>query len=245
MKILPYGIFIVLYYIFRAVFIIPQENKFYIAFLNVGQGDAFVINIPTYGKVLLDTGFNYQANYLSARHSVFPVCQLKSVFITHFDFDHIGGLDRVARYCKSIRRYDNLSTGDVLTLGDARFSVLSPPTKNTTHEENDDSIVVFLQHRNFKALLPGDAGIDVLEKLLLLKSEDLLGLLDLDVYKVAHHGSKYNNSFSFIDQLKPKYCVISVGKNTFGHPAQQVLDDLNRAGCVVLRTDQVGTIMLY
>ncbi len=234
-----YGVFIVIYYCLRAIFILPQSSHFYIAFLNVGQGDAFVINIPMQGQILVDTGFSYQSNYLSARSSVFPICRLRSVVVTHSDFDHSGGLSRVSTYCKNLRIYDNLSKDDVLVFNDVRLTVLSPRVKGSSHEENDDSIVMLLTRSDFSALLPGDAGLDVLKQLPL---EELVGV---DVYKVSHHGSRYNNSFDFIDQLRPRYCVISVGKNTFGHPAREVLGDLARAGCKVFRTDLNGTIMLY
>jgi competence protein ComEC len=98
---------------------------------------------------------------------------------------------------------------------------------------------MLLTRGNFETLLTGDAGLEVLEKL------PLIDLAGLDVYKVSHHGSKYNNSFELINQLKPRYCIISVGKNNFGHPAQEVLADLKKSNCKVLRTDQDGTIVLY
>lgn len=239
MKIFSYGIFVLVYYCIRALIVLVSNSNFYMAILDVGQGDSFVINIPSYGRLLVDTGFNYQASYMSARGDISPFCQLKSVFITHFDRDHVGGLDRLTRYCKNINVFDNLSKGDSLKFGDASLSVLNPPEKNSSHEENDDSIVMLLTRGNFKALLTGDAGLEVLERL------PPVDLANLDVYKVSHHGSKYNNSFALINQLKPRYCIISVGKNNFGHPAQEVLEDLKKSNCKVLRTDQDGTIVLY
>lgn len=239
MKFWTYGVFIVLYYCARALVVLPQNSDFYISFLDVGQGDSFVINIPDYGKLLIDTGANYQSNYLFARGEVFPVCRIKAVFITHFDSDHRGGLARITRFCQGVVIHDNLSKGDVLQFSDASLTVLSPSAKNSTHEENDDSLVMLWQQANFNALLTGDAGLDILEKL------DLEELPPLTVYKVSHHGSKYNTSYQLLNRLKPRYCVISVGKNPFGHPAPEVLNDLARTDCKTFRTDRDGTVMLY
>jgi len=239
MKLIPYLVFIVLYYIVRATVVLPANQSFYLAFLNIGQGDSIVINSPGYGAFMVDTGFNYQANYLSARRSVFPVCRLKLVFITHYDFDHAGGLDRMLRYCRDIKIQDNLSSGDQLDLGSVKLEVLSPAKKDSSHEENDDSLVMLLSHGDFKAMLTGDAGTNVLETAF----SGVTG--HLDVYKVSHHGSKYNTSIDIIDKLQPKICIISVGRNTFGHPSPDVLRYLNSGGCKVYRTDLDGTVVLY
>lgn len=239
MKIFAFGIFILLYYCIRTIFVLPQNFKFYVAFLDVGQGDSFIINIPRYGQVLLDTGINYQSSYLSARNYIFPVCQVKSVFVTHYDKDHSGGLDRIARFCKGVRVYDNLSKSDFLKISDVSFYILSPPHKDTLHEENDDSLVILLKRGDFDVLFTGDAGLDVLEGILLDVPPGL------DVYKVSHHGSSHNNSFQLVDWLKPTYCIISVGKNNYGHPSDEVLNGLEKVGCKTYRTDRDGTIMVY
>jgi len=239
MRLLPYLVFIFGYYVVRAVLLLPAGHEFYLTILNVGQGDSIVIHSPDYGPVMVDTGYNYQANYLSARRSVFPICQLKTVIITHYDRDHVGGLDRVLRYCPETAVADNLARGDLLTLGSTRLEVLSPAVKNLSHEENDDSIVVLLTRKDFTALLTGDAGTAVLESA-------LSGLeIYVDVYKVSHHGSKYNTSLGLLQKLRPKICVIPVGRNNFGHPSPDVLRDLELVGCTTLRTDLDGTIVLY
>jgi len=244
-KLFPYIIFVVGYYLLRMLVSLPQSNGFYISFLNVGQGDSFVISIPNYGKVLVDTGVDYQSNYLSARASPFPVCNIKSVLITHYDGDHAGGLERISKFCRDITVYDNLSNGDVVDFGSVKLYVLSPPRKNSTHQENDDSLVMLLKYYDFETLLTGDAGLSVLgpvSKIINNYKDKGIILGGLDVYKVSHHGSPYNNNKSLVDILKPKYCVVSVGKNNYGHPSKKVIQDLAGAGCVVQRTDENGTI---
>ena len=83
----------------------------------------------------------------------------------------------------------------------------------------------------------GDAGIE--------KEKDILdkyNLSDIDVLKVGHHGSKTSSSKSFINEINPKYSIISVGKNNrYGHPNKEVLNNLK--GTKIYRTDQDGSIM--
>jgi competence protein ComEC len=83
----------------------------------------------------------------------------------------------------------------------------------------------------------GDAGVEVEEDLI-----EKYNLQDIDVLKVGHHGSKTSSSKIFIDEINPKYSIISVGKNNrYGHPNDSVLDNLEASK--IYRTDQVGSIM--
>ena len=88
--------------------------------------------------------------------------------------------------------------------------------------ENDNSSVIYTKLNDYKFLFMGDAGIEV--------EEDLIkkyNLKDIDILKVGHHGSKTRSSNIFIDEIKPKYSIISVGKNNrYGHPNKEVLDNL-------------------
>ena len=83
----------------------------------------------------------------------------------------------------------------------------------------------------------GDAGVD--------KEKDILEkytISDVDILKVGHHGSKTSSGKEFIDEINPKYSIISVGKkNRYGHPNKEVLDNLNKSK--IYRTDQDGSIM--
>ena len=86
-------------------------------------------------------------------------------------------------------------------------------------------------------MFTGDAGIEVEENLM-----KKYNLQDIDVLKVGHHGSKTSSSKEFIDEVNPKYSVISVGKNNrYGHPNKEVLDNLENSR--IYRTDQDGSIM--
>jgi competence protein ComEC len=216
--------------------------------LDVGQGDAFVINIPEYGRVMIDTGADYQSHYLAARKAVFPRCDITSVFITHYDSDHAGGLARLNRYCRALPVYDTMQYGDVVHLGTTtKLYVLSPPDSNPLRTINDNSLVFLLKHREFEALLTGDAGLAVLEPVAkLIADYKKQGLLagDLDVYKLAHHGSSYNTSAYLLEALHPVRCVVSVGRNNYGHPSSHVIQAAVAVGCLLHRTDTDGTLTL-
>ena len=103
--------------------------------------------------------------------------------------------------------------------------------------ENDNSNVIYTELNGYKFMFMGDAGIE--------KEKDILdkyNLSKIDVLKVGHHGSKTSSNKEFINEINPKYSVISVGKNNrYGHPNKEVLDNLDNSK--IYRTDQDGSIM--
>lgn len=105
---------------------------------------------------------------------------------------------------------------------------------------NETSIVGLLEFDQFQAFFPGDIGIKEEEKIIpQLKS---MGG-EIEVLKVAHHGSKSSTSREFLGVIRPKLAVISVGvNNRYGHPAKEVLEYLREVGAKVLRTDREGEI---
>ena len=104
-------------------------------------------------------------------------------------------------------------------------------------DENNNSNVIYTELNRYKFMFMGDAGIE--------KEKDILdkyNLANIDVLKVGHHGSKTSSSKEFIDEIKPKYAIISVGKNNrYGHPNKEVLNNLSDSK--IYRTDQDGSIM--
>ena len=103
--------------------------------------------------------------------------------------------------------------------------------------ENDNSNVIYTELNGYKFMLMGDAGTKVEEDLI-----EKYNLQDIDVLKVGHHGSKTSSSEKFIDSIKPRYSIISVGKNNrYGHPNNSVLDNLGDSK--IYRTDEYGSIM--
>ena len=103
--------------------------------------------------------------------------------------------------------------------------------------ENDNSNVIYTELDGYKFMFMGDAS-SITEKEIL----DKYNLPDIDVLKVGHHGSRTSSSKEFINEIKPKYSIISVGKNNrYGHPNKEVLENLNNSK--IYRTDQDGSIM--
>ena len=104
--------------------------------------------------------------------------------------------------------------------------------------ENDNSNVIYTELNNHKFLFMGDAGVEVEEDL-----KEKYNLKDIDVLKVGYHGSKTSSSKNFVEEINPKYSIISVGKNNrYGHPNDSVLKKLEESK--IYRTDQDGSIML-
>ena len=103
--------------------------------------------------------------------------------------------------------------------------------------ENDNSNVIYTELNGYKFMFMGDVGVEVEEDLI-----EKYNLHDIDVLKVGHHGSKTSSGKEFIDEINPKYSIISVGKNNrYGHPNTEVLDNLESSK--IYRTDQNGSIM--
>ena len=103
--------------------------------------------------------------------------------------------------------------------------------------ENENSNVIYTKLNGYRFMFMGDAGVenekDILEKYNVSK---------IDVLKIGHHGSKTSSDKNFIDEMNPKYSVISVGKNNrYGHPNKEVLNNLDNSK--IYRTDRDGSIM--
>jgi competence protein ComEC len=143
--------------------------------------------------------------------------------------------------------------GDKIQIGGIALEVLSPKEKmgdelvwkketdsqvlgayTYSIEPNEASIVTLLSYGNFDVLLPGDISSQTEEA---IESDK-----DVEVLKVAHHGSKYSSSEEFLERINPDLAVISVGKNSYGHPTKEVLERLRNLKIQVLRTDLEGEI---
>ena len=103
--------------------------------------------------------------------------------------------------------------------------------------ENDNSNVIYTELIGYKFIFMGDASVTTEKEIL-----DKYNLPDIDVLKAGHHGSKTSSGKEFINEINPKYSIISVGKNNrYGHPNKEVLNNLNNSK--IYRTDQDGSIM--
>lgn len=180
---------------------------------------------------------------------------------THPDADHIGGLDTVLKSFKVEMVYAPKISHTTITFKDFLLAVKNEglsikeakadvalsldgvsarfvgPVKTYDDDLNNWSAVLHLTYGKNAFLFTGDA-----EK----KSEadmlDAMQLLKADVLKVGHHGSISSTTPAFLKAAAPKYVVISVGKNSYGHPAGTILNRLKSAKAAIYRTDLNGTI---
>lgn len=242
-----------------------HSDSLKVSFLNVGQGDAIFFETPSGRQVLIDGGKNKKVVSELGRLMGLGDRSLDVVIATHPDADHIGGLPEVfARYEVALfiepgvksdnslddELYSRVATensqtllarrGQVVDLGDgAKLVILFPNADPARWETNDASIVAKLVYGRVSFLFTGDAPIKT-ENILLNLNKDIL---DTDVLKAGHHGSRTSTSLSFAQAVSPTFAVISAGRdNTYGHPHKEVLNVLERAGAQIKSTSESGTI---
>ena len=230
----------------------------YVYFLDVGQGDSSLI-YSKHKVILIDTGGNdnikVSDNTIKFLKST-GKSKINYLVLTHGDFDHMGEAINLVNNFKvekvifNCGPYNELESGLIkvldkkkiphyscikeLNIDDNKLYFLN--NKNYGNE-NDNSSVIYTKLNNHKFLFMGDAGVEVEEDLI-----EKYNLQDIDVLKVGHHGSKTSSSKKFIDEIEPKYSIISVGKNNrYGHPNNEVLNNIKDSK--IYRTDLDGSIM--
>ncbi len=191
--------------------------------------------------------------------------RIDHILATHADADHIQGLGDVAKNFRIgsaafgrmpmddpdytevadiLRRRgipsEIVARGETMRFGEVTVQVLYPPGVDDPNSiyDNNHSIVLRIVYRNRTFLMTGDIERQA-ESDLLAGGESLAA----DVVKVPHHGSRTSSTQPFIDAVKPKYAIISVGRTSpFGHPHAEVVDRWTAAGVRVLTTGTAGTI---
>ena len=238
-----------------------------VVFLNVGQGDAILIDYLSRYQILIDGGPSGKV-LMNELWKVMPKDdkEVEIVILTHPDWDHFGGLVdlldyySVGKFLTSDIENDKESfqklvdkiqdrkieieipeNGSSIDVGEyLDLEILSPDSDNLFKDTNDNSVVARLDFGENSFLFTGDAS----EKTenFLMKEEGIL--LNVDWLKVAHHGSKNSTSAKFLEKVTPKFTVISVGENSYGHPAPELLERISRVEGEILRTDEQGTIII-
>lgn len=229
-------------------------------FLDVGQGDAALIDCGT-TEVLIDGGDNGAGAAVAAYLAAYVDGPLDYLIATHPDADHIGVLDEVLAAYPVGEVIDSGRTSDTKTYADYWAAVqaegctlsydedrILPLSDNTVlslletgdawGDSNACSVVAQLTCGNVQVLFTGDMTAQVEAAAL-----PLFG--DIDVLKVAHHGSASSTSQAFLDVVRPECAVISYGQgNRYGHPTAQVLQRLLGQGISVYGTGKSGPIVL-
>jgi len=245
-----------------------ESDKLKISFLDVGQGDAILIQSPQGQKILIDGGESSDKLLEDLGQELGWFDRgLNYVFLTHPHADHVKGLnglfDRfkieqavgtLVNHNSSAYKFwlDSLVTKKIKVINSfanrkfnfdngLELTILSPDEDlkgRDVDNLNNSSLVMLLTYGQTKFLLMGDAE-EPIEKDLLSRGVDL----QAQVIKIGHHGSTTSTSQEFLEAVGPQMAVISVGANNdFGHPHVRILNRLERAGIKILRTDQLGTI---
>lgn len=238
-----------------------------ISVIDVGQGDAVLVETPAGKRLLIDCGPSAPGSDAGKLHilpflSRHGISELDALLLTHGHLDHTGGVRSVldgitvdtifaspalaptlSRFCG--RAVMSIREGMRLDLDSSiRCYVLSPSSGEPTTSDsmgNASSVVLRFVFGKTSVLLTGDAGLEVEDRLV----QQYGNFLRSDVLKVGHHGSAMSTSEHFLAAVRPACALISVGiNNRFNHPADATLARLRRAGIAVRRTDNAGAILI-
>ncbi|GGA36722.1 ComE operon protein 3 [Kroppenstedtia guangzhouensis] len=259
------------------------DRELRITFIDVGQGDATLIETPGGRVILVDGGgtLPWQKEPWQKRRKEFevgrdvlvPYLKYRGIrrvdwmVMTHGDADHIGGLRAVVEELTVVRVLRNplppgtglegelmgtlFRRGIPVTVSKPgtwwepepgiRLQVLHPPVADPKpRSDNEASVVLLLTAFGHSVLLPADLEESGEQEIL-----ERWQLPRIDFLKVGHHGSRTSTGEKWLETLRPREAIISVGRgNRFGHPAPEVVDRLKVRGIRLWRTDQHGAIIL-
>lgn len=239
-------------------FIFNKDDYLKVVFFDVGQGDSIFIETREGHQVLIDGGpgndvLENLEKYMS------PIDKnIDLVILTHPDKDHLAGLVSVLKTYEvdsvawtgmgadsalfdefeELLKEETVIIVDALDkifVGDVVLDCYNPLSEEK--DSNDNSLVFKLTHGDSKFLLTGD--LSSVGEGRLMENFDL----ESNVLKVGHHGSNNSTSVDFLEAVSPDCAVISVGKNSYGHPAERVLELLKENKVRILRTDTEGDIV--
>jgi competence protein ComEC len=238
-----------------------ERNELNITYLDVGQGDSSVIELPDGKTMVIDTGKTGRetASFLKyiGKNTV------DVLILSHIHIDHTGGLDYIAKRFEVKELWDGgrliypqdfithmkvkhrtLNRGDMVEGKGYSIYIFHPyPEFYTMYgsesvEVDNDSLVLKIKGNNKSFLFTGDINEEAEENI-----SHLGNWLKSDILKVPHHGSKNSAYEPFLNTVSPDIAIISVGRdNPFGHPHPETLDALY--GVEIFRTDLDGAIKI-
>jgi len=242
-----------------------------VTFLDVGQGDAAIIRSPYHScTIVVDTGGD-MSRVRSQNPSIFSntlepyllgngIRRVDFLILTHEHYDHIAEaiplmhrfevgslilseaeagdqlqaiLDEAGRLNIPVHR---ATPNDTFTCGNQHYTFIHREINN--QDVNEDSLVMAVDIEGWGVLLTGDIGHST-EDVVLANNP----LERVDVYQVAHHGSRHSNSLEFMEALNIRYAVVQVGRrNFYGHPSQELFDVVDQLSIPLLNNAVHGTV---
>ena len=240
------------------------ETGMRVTFIDVGQGDAVLVQAPSGAAVLVDGGEDERA--LAADLRSRGVRCLDVIVVSHPEEDHVGGLEGALDVCevgmlvhpgteggeaaeelfgRAVEEgiaIEIMRRGQSLSLGELELEALAPPVEVSEDiSTNDGSLVMRVVGPGLSLLLTGDVE-EAGEEALLRYPGELQG----DILKVPHHGGFCEENEEFFQVVEADVAVVCVGKdNGYGHPSESTIHALERAGISVYRTDLCGDIVIH
>ncbi len=241
-----------------------QEGELAVHFIDVGQGDSILIQLPEGEVMLIDAGPDSSGVPVISYLKEQGIERIDYLVATHPHADHIAGMKSVIqefeigkvfmpKVTHTTKTFENMllaikEKGLKITTARAGVTVMeaddlqlifAAPCGTSYDSLNDYSAVVRIRYGNTACIFTGDAEAFSEEEMLDSGME-----LQADLLKVSHHGSSSSTIQEFLEAVSPEYAVISVGdENQYGHPHRETLDKLEEAGIAVYRTDQDGTVV--
>ena len=226
----------------------PRKDDCRLTVLDVGQGQCLLLQSGGQSALIDCGGYSdtvcADEAWQMLRSQNFY--RLDMLLFTHFDRDHFGGTENFLTQIPASRvvlpgSSELLPSGEIVTedwaipFGKGTL-YLFPYTGGNKQQEN--SMAILFETGDCGILITGD--LDAAGERRLVKNHSI----SADILVVGHHGSKYATCPELLAAVRPETAVISVGENSYGHPAREVLDALEQAGCTVRRTDLEGTIII-
>ncbi|MGH7334379.1 MAG: ComEC/Rec2 family competence protein, partial [Candidatus Rokuibacteriota bacterium] len=228
----------------------PADGRLRISILDVGQGDAMVVELPDGRALLIDAGAGGSHRLDTGQRVIAPFLwnrghlSLVAAVFTHTDVDHAGGMAAIRR----LFPIGEPGSVDAVVAGARRagveVSVLSGGAADADgrigESRNDTALVLRFEFGQATFLLASD--ITARAEAELLRQQARVGSA---VLKVAHHGARGSTTLEFLRAVRPQVAVISVGRrNPYGHPSPETVSRLVEAAATIYRTDQDGAVML-